>query len=541
MIYKYLLYKEIVYIMANIKNKNYRKIDCRLIHDNYMDFMISKDKAISNILSNDCIATKLTFNSKNNKHVISEIAWNNAIPSEGILENIGYTGVDNGFISYKRDKISNEEFLEIYKNSKFDLSTYGNKFFVTEVNGNTNSFVYPLEKNEEYTSFKGGFYQGFFKIEGDNYQTLPHLIKNEWNFYFTLRKKNYETLSNTLNKRHPNNEDIFFFIGTRAENKFWELYKSDISETEKYETNNSDDYFLDYKINNPDVIKHQYFEDNIEECENEKSFLEDGYLQEQIDLTNIELKDSKNNLIGEHGFYEIETDNKFIYFNNTKDGFTTKTWDENYQYIITGQKKYKNVNYFKYLNHSKNGFTTKNINILNEIYKLKYDIFKDIENNAFALKINKDGSIGYKYLIKDCENENKYTIVEEQSKPNLIQNDKWVNIQLKMVRMPSDECDIYHTPTKMKIYIYINGKLKFISKELPELFLKPLNDNPERQEGVPYNISIGGGSQGLSERVLLDYYNNTNYTLPIEENFGGTFIGDIKEFIFVPCKLNYPI
>jgi hypothetical protein len=73
------------------------------------------------------------------------------------------------------------------------------------------------------------------------------------------------------------------------------------------------------------------------------------------------------------------------------------------------------------------------------------------------------------------------------------------------------------------------------AKELSELFLRPLNDNPERQEGVPYNISIGGGSQGLSERIMLNYYDNTNYTLPIEENFGGTFIGDIKEFIFSTC------
>ena len=28
--------------MSNIKNNNYRKIDCRLVKDNYFDFMISK-------------------------------------------------------------------------------------------------------------------------------------------------------------------------------------------------------------------------------------------------------------------------------------------------------------------------------------------------------------------------------------------------------------------------------------------------------------------------------------------------------------------
>ena len=62
-------------------------------------------------------------------------------------------------------------------------------FFVNEVNGNTGMYVYPIEINEEYTAFKGGFYQGFFKINGDKYQTLPNRIKNEWNFNITLRKK----------------------------------------------------------------------------------------------------------------------------------------------------------------------------------------------------------------------------------------------------------------------------------------------------------------------------------------------------------------
>ena len=93
----------------------------------------------------------------------------------------------------------------------------------------------------------------------------------------------------------------------------------------------------------------------------------------------------------------------------------------------------------------------------------------------------------------------------------------------------------------MQIFIYINGYLKLVSKELPELMLKPLDDNSERQEGVPYSLSIGGGSQVLCERILLNYYNRPDYLLPIERYFCGTFIGDIKNFTFIPCRINYPI
>lgn len=54
----------------------------------------------------------------------------------------------------------------------------------------------------------------------------------------------------------------------------------------------------------------------------------------------------------------------------------------------------------------------------------EYDIYDDIKNNAFALKIDEDGSIGYKYGILDCEAENHYSVVEEHSKPNMVVDGK---------------------------------------------------------------------------------------------------------------------
>ena len=54
----------------------------------------------------------------------------------------------------------------------------------------------------------------------------------------------------------------------------------------------------------------------------------------------------------------------------------------------------------------------------------EYDIYDDIKNNAFALKIKEDGSIGYKYGILDCDAENHYSIVEEYSKPGIVKDKK---------------------------------------------------------------------------------------------------------------------
>ena len=92
---------------------------------------------------------------------------------------------------------------------------------------------------------------------------------------------------------------------------------------------------------------------------------------------------------------------------------------------------------------------------------------------------------------------------------------------------------------KMQIYIYVNGKLVLVSKELPILNLKMLNDLPQKQEGVPFNISLGGGTQGLAETVYLNYLKLPEYVLPLEKEFGGSFIGYIKTFRFYTCPLNY--
>jgi hypothetical protein len=69
--------------------------------------------------------------------------------------------------------------------------------------------------------------------------------------------------------------------------------------------------------------------------------------------------------------------------------------------------------------------------------------------------------------------------------------------------------------------------------------MKALDDIYQRQEAVPYNMSLGGGSIGLLETILPDYYALPEYLLPIERDFCGTFIGDIKSFKIYEGFINY--
>ena len=73
----------------------------------------------------------------------------------------------------------------------------------------------------------------------------------------------------------------------------------------------------------------------------------------------------------------------------------------------------------------------------------------------------------------------------------------------------------------MKIYIYVNGYLVFISKELNAFHFKSIEKESagEKQETVPYNISLGGGTLGLLESIMPNYYATSDYILPIEKIF----------------------
>ena len=105
-----------------------------------------------------------------------------------------------------------------------------------------------------------------------------------------------------------------------------------------------------------------------------------------------------------------------------------------------------------------------------------------------------------------------------------------------------------------RLRIYVNGKPFYTIENFEEIIPRALNTDKERQLGVPFNISWGGGTQGLHENLTFSSttypYNNyiqdpelfpknilsgttfagmkTNILL--EQNFGGTFEGGISQF-----------
>ena len=86
---------------------------------------------------------------------------------------------------------------------------------------------------------------------------------------------------------------------------------------------------------------------------------------------------------------------------------------------------------------------------------------------------------------------------------------------------------------------YIDAKLKYVVNDFPEFMAKRLDEYKAKQVGVPFNFSLGGGSQGLIDSQTFDGLDQADRGLPIEENFAGSFIGGISQFKFNICDLNY--
>ncbi len=651
--------------MANLKDNNYHNLKIRVNKDEYWDFFINKDaygrfNSNSNTMYDECLISYIDaslsecVSGDTWLYSTNSYQWESAYTTNSVLKNIGYTGIDNGLISYRKDRISNKDFFNIFTNSKYEINGDDSRLKLHAVSGNTLLYNYPLHVENGVIKFNGGFYQGFFKTKCDEYQVLPTKMGDfdTWGFEFVLNKCEIEKESDkTLNDKYPDNKGIFFYLGTRAENKWIYLYdKDDIEGRESCFTLSYDDYIEGGELNKKDYIIGNFYDVDPEFVEtppldiddylnfnyydetyytpSEKDLMSDSiscdwfsvmddYLDyeikpriidenlphitmdswccdikehktktKQISFASfcgcirqayVKVKDDSDDeklagcdLFGEDGYiddfdgldydtdyfenelnisdfeyetdngfslksandYYFYTDNKFLLFDRTNKGYTVRDWVEGTQMMYFGKRNKFKENLFILMNRTATGYTVRDIDKLRDEANNKYDdLYNDIYNNAFALRIKDDGSIGYRYLVFDCESDNKgkYTIEEGYSFPNVIKDCEWHTVHVKIKSFVGN----------IKIYFYVDGKLVYITKELPAFNFHELNDLYEKQEGVPYNISIGGGTQGLAETILFNYMLEPTRVYPIEENFAGSFIGYIKSFKFYNCGMEY--
>jgi hypothetical protein len=126
--------------------------------------------------------------------------------------------------------------------SKFDRYSFGREMKFHQVTGYTASpnqrfsgvtsgAVYNIVTKTAdtigvYQEFYGGFYQGFYKLFDFEYEALPTRMNRGWTVEMLIKPRFVDEFSppsgyTTLNGFYPENENIFFYLGSRAENKYW--------------------------------------------------------------------------------------------------------------------------------------------------------------------------------------------------------------------------------------------------------------------------------------------------------------------------------
>lgn len=248
-----------------------------------------------------------------------------------------------------------------------------------------------------YFELAGGYLQGFFKLDGYNYELFP----SRYNEGITIE---------TLVYLYPESEGIFYLMGTRAEDKYNPYF--------------SGETFIDGMY----ISGVTTSEDHYLEAIQEKEVMKDG-------------------------FSDYADRNKTVSVNVPQSG--------------------------------------------------------NIINNIIAFEITSDKKLGYKYV--DGNNQ----VITNKSIRSINPTTGWTMITI--VFTPDgiiDDPDVLEcAPARTgEFKMCINGRPIWTVPDFPEYFFKRINNDREKQIGVPYSISWGGGSFGLKNSWHYDIQTYGLYT-----------------------------
>lgn len=139
------------------------------------------------------------------------------------------------------------------------------------------------------------------------------------------------------------------------------------------------------------------------------------------------------------------------------------------------------------------------------MYETKYKEITplhNIENNAIAFELTQDKKLAYKYVNANG------LVVTNTSPATIFPTTGWTMFAMVFTpeKILSTPFELECAPQRLgKLIFYVNGRAIWIIKEFPEYYFHGFDNDKEKQLGVPYSISWGGGSFGLAESWHYDY------------------------------------
>ena len=493
---------------------------------------------------------------------------------------VGLTGIDNGLT----DRMSGETLYYtrglLDSINKFDRLSYDRHLKLISVTSNVRSpnsrfsgitanTLYNIVSKQEagigyYQELYGGFYQGFYKLYEYDWQILPERYELGWSMETVIKPRIYDEFEpgageTTLNEIYPNNAGIFFYMGTRAEDKFYhyatghpESYTAYTRVTEELSclktcsctlTAFTSDCYNVYPISGD-----TYQGTDCTVCGNAC----------EHKVVAIPPKDPTIDVLSNSFAIRLSGDPKNPKINIrtiTITGACQTTADcETHEYYLTGytiNNIYSDIGIYDFCSGS-----TNQTDFLNTEKWLQVDVVFKRYTFYEGCDLLYEGGIGEMSSLI-------YPATERGDTLSLIQppytHDQEKEYPVQRVVMNRDFID-----SKDKrlgsLKIYLNGYLFMIVENFEEIIPRPLNTEKEKQIGVSYSMSWGGGTQGLRENLTFNSCTGTTYQqdpelfpdtvlsgtslsqletgILLEKYFGGTFDGAISEFRFYAEPLN---
>jgi len=501
------------------------------------------------------------------------------------LCDIGLVGTDNGLVP----EMSGETIhfsMGLYTGSTkwdryhFDRRTkliqitgYTNN--VDRFSGNTKETVYNIVDKElssfgYYNQLYGGFYQGFFKLFGYDYETFPNRCNKGWSVEMLLRARQEDQFSptsaeTTLNEVYPSNDNTFFYFGTRAENKYYHHASGSPSSDSGYtrvteilsgclhtcacsDTGVTISRCLD-DIYEPLIYTNQHnvncncgCSENVVPNDDKNPLLDSMSNTFSLRLSG----DPKNPKVCVRVLKFTGGCETTGSCENTGITYTTG-------YTITNYCSSKNI--FDYCSSTQTYLDKEHWFLIDCVWERNsyYD------NCDLLYRGGLDSITTFYYVNSLAGNAvSLITVPYTQSGATPAEQIEVVNL--------NEEWLIEKDQRLGSLKIYINGRLFYVINGFEEVIPRGLNTEKEKQIGVPFNIGWGGGTQGLRESLTfsacpeslsgLTYQQDPecmpNETLSgtslsslttnilIEPNFAGSFDGAISQFRMYTEPLTYP-
>jgi hypothetical protein len=431
---------------------------------------------------------------------------------------------------------------------------------------NDNSYDYNLSYTNEggdigyVATLSGGFYQGFYKLAGYEYQVFPQRVSLGWTTEFLLK---YRWTGNTdvgLNYRYPDNKGTFFYMGARAENKFYHYADGHPKQDSGYtrvtsgltcmhtcgcasSANTSSDCLQVYQPSGGTITT--CLCGCPCECNTKAQYPEKDPLYDEVSNA-ISLR-----LSGDTGSPRLCVKTYRI----TGGCESTGTCLTGLTYVTgTSVTEWCST---RGIFDDCSGTTYANVE-----HWVQIDTVFERYEWLDTCDLYDKGGLGL--LVKDVY----FATLEGRSvsliEPPVTREQPYDPASTEVVTFT----DMWTEEQKYRLgtlKFYVNGKLFMVAENFEEIIPRLLNVEKEKQIGVGYNISIGGGTQGLHDNLTftggcptdlsglqyqqdpeclttydLDHtiYSGLTTQIRLEELFGGSLIGDISAFRMYTEPLN---